>query len=146
MIEKIRTLCVKYKEQLLYLIFGGLTTLVDAGITFALYHFWIDATQAPVAMVHLADVIPWVVAVLFAFVTNRLFVFESKKKGFLPIMGELVSFAGGRVLTLLLQELIIFVFVTRLAYNKYLFRILAMVLVMVLNYVISKLVVFRKKS
>lgn len=146
MFEKIRTLCVKYKEQLLYLIFGGLTTLVDAGITFALYRFWIDASSAPGYMVHVVDTIAWTAAVLFAFFTNRVLVFESKRHGLLPVLGELVTFAGGRVFTLLLQEAIMFVFVTKLAYNKYLFRILAMVLVMVLNYIISKLLVFRKKK
>ncbi len=136
----------KYREQILYLIFGGLTTLIDWAISFALYRFWIDATNAPDAMVHVADVIAWVAAVLFAYVTNRLWVFESRKHGFLPVVGELVTFAGGRVVTLLIQEAIIFLFVTWLGLNKYLFRIIAAVLVIILNYVFSKLFVFRKKS
>ena len=136
----------KYREQLLYLIFGGLTTVIDWAISFLLYYLWDGAMQSIPALVHVADVIAWVAAVSFAFITNRIWVFESRKKGFLPIMGELVSFAGGRVLTLLLQEAIMAVFVTWLGLNKYVFRILAAILVIVLNYFISKLIVFRKKK
>ena len=146
MIEKIRMLLGKYREQLLYLIFGGLTTVIDWVISFLLYYLWDGAMQNIPALVHVADVIAWVAAVSFAFITNRIWVFESRKKGFLPIMGELVSFAGGRVLTLLLQEAIMAVFVTWLGLNKYMFRILAAILVIVLNYFISKLIVFRKKK
>jgi len=146
MIEKIKALIQKYREQLLYLIFGGLTTVIDWVISFLLYHFWIDAAQAAEVMVHVADVIAWIVAVTFAYVTNRIWVFESRKKGFLPIVGELAVFAGGRVVTLLLQEAIMAVFVTWLGFNKYAFRIFAAILVIVLNYFISKLIVFRSKK
>ena len=146
MIEKIRAFLGKYREQLLSLIFGGLTTAIDWAISFLLYYLWDGVMQTTPALVHVADVIAWVAAVTFAFVTNRIWVFESCKKGFLPIMGELCSFAGGRVFTLLLQEAVMAVFVTWLGLNKYVFRILAAILVIVLNYFISKLIVFRKKK
>ncbi|MBE6632707.1 MAG: GtrA family protein [Ruminococcaceae bacterium] len=146
MLEKLKTLYAKYKEPLLYLIFGGLTTAIDWAISFLLYYFWIDATQAPDGMIHVADAIAWAAAVTFAFITNRIWVFESKKRGWIPILGELVGFAGGRVATFLVQEGILLVFVTWLGLNKYLFRILTAVLVIVLNYFISKLFVFRKKD
>ncbi len=146
MIEKIRAFLGKYREQLLYLIFGGLTTVIDWAISFLLYYLWDGAMQTVPALVHVADVIAWVAAVSFAFVTNRIWVFESRRKGFLPILGELCSFAGGRVFTLLLQEAIMAVFVTWLGLNKYAFRIIAAILVIVLNYFISKLFVFRKKK
>ena len=143
--KAIKALWQKYREQGLYLIFGGLTTVIDWVISFGLYYLWKDAMQATPALVHVADVIAWVAAVLFAFVTNRTFVFESKQKGFLPIARELTTFAGGRVFTLLLQEAIMAVFVTWLGLNVYLFRIIAAVLVIILNYIISKLLVFRRK-
>ena len=76
MVEKLRGLLLKYKEQLLYLIFGGLTTAIDWAVTFLLYHFWLDAVGAPEWMVHIADVIAWVAAVTFAYVTNRRWVFD----------------------------------------------------------------------
>lgn len=145
MISRLKKLVVTYKEQLLYLVFGALTTLVDFGISFLLYRVWIDANQSPDAMLHLADLLAWAAAVTFAFVTNRIWVFESKQHGFLPVAKELAGFAGGRIFTLLLQEAIMAVFVTWLGWDKYLFRILAAVLVVVLNYVISKLFVFKNK-
>ena len=144
MIERLKTLLKTYREQILYLIFGVLTTLVDFSVSFLLYRFWLDASDLPSVALHAADTLAWAAAVTFAFVTNRIWVFESTKKGFLPIAGELVGFAGGRVATLLLQEGAMALFVTILGGNKYLFRLLIAVAVVVLNYVISKLWVFRK--
>ncbi|MBQ8431644.1 MAG: GtrA family protein [Clostridia bacterium] len=146
MIQKIKDLLVRYREVLLYLIFGGLTTVVDWGISFLLYFLWGEAIEANVFLVHGANVIAWAAAVLFAFVTNRVWVFESDKKGLLPVLGELGTFAGGRVMTLLLQELIFLVFFDLLHVNEFLVKIMAAVLVIILNYVISKLFVFRKKN
>lgn len=146
MVKKIKELYLKYKEQLLYLIFGGLTTVVDFTISYLLYFLWTDAMETSAWLVHVADSIGWVAAVTFAFFTNRIWVFESNKKGFLPVMGELAVFAGGRVATFLVQEGIMLLFVTWLKLNAYVFRFLAAILVIVLNYIISKLLVFRKKK
>lgn len=134
----------KHKSVILYILFGGLTTVVDWSISFLLYYLWGDAIEATPILLHGANVIAWVAAVAFAYITNRIWVFESKRRGLLPILGEIVAFAGGRVLTLLLQEAIMAVFCTWLGFNEYLFKIIAAVLVVILNYFISKLVVFRK--
>ena len=142
MLQKAKKAFQKYKEPILYLFFGGLTTAVDFGISFLLYHFWIDGMQTSGALVHFVDVLAWAAAVAFAFFTNRIWVFESKKKGFSPVAREFFGFAGGRVFTLLLQEAVMAIFVTWLGGSKYLFRLFAAVLVIILNYVISKLVVF----
>ena len=141
-----KELLKKYKSVILYVIFGGLTTVVDWSISFLLYYLWGDAIDATPILLHGANVIAWVAAVAFAYVTNRIWVFESKRRGFLPVMGEIAAFAGGRVLTLLLQEAIMAVFCTWLGLNEYLFKVIAAVLVVVLNYFISKLLVFRKSK
>ena len=146
MINKIKALLIRYKEIILYIIFGGLTTVVDWGVSFTLYYFWGEAIDDQALIIHAADVIAWTAAVLFAFFTNRIWVFESKRKGFLPVLGELVAFAGGRVGTLLIQEALIFLFFTKLSFNKYLVKIGVAVLVVILNYFISKLFIFRKKE
>ena len=146
MIQTIKRLCRTYREQILYLIFGGLTTAVDWAISFSLYYVWASAMSESPILLHVADILAWAGAVAFAYVTNRIWVFESREKGLLPIAREIATFAGGRVFTLLLQEAIMAVFVTLLGLNKYLFRILAAVLVIVLNYAISKLLVFRKSK
>ena len=134
----------KHKSVILYIIFGGMTTVIDWSVSFLLYYFWGDAIDATPILLHGANVIAWGAAVTFAYVTNRIWVFESKRKGFFPIVCEIAAFAGGRVLTLLLQEAIMGVFCTWLGLNEYLFKGIAAVLVIILNYFISKLLVFRK--
>ena len=134
----------KYKSVILYIIFGGMTTMVDWSISFLLYYLWGEAIEATPLLLHGANVIAWAAAVAFAYVTNRIWVFESKRRGFVPIVCEIAAFAGGRVLTLILQEVIMAVFCTWLGLNEYLFKLVAAVLVVILNYFISKLLVFRK--
>jgi putative flippase GtrA len=136
----------KYKSIILYIIFGGLTTVVDWSVSFTLYYLWGDAIEATPWLIHGANVIAWVAAVAFAYVTNRIWVFESKRRGFVPIVGEIAAFAGGRVFTLLLQEVLMAIFFTWLGFNEYIVKIVAAVLVVILNYFISKIFVFRKKN
>ncbi len=144
MIAKIKALCARYREQLLYLIFGGLTTVVDWAVSFLLYRVWGTAIDANVFVIHGANVIAWVSAVLFAYITNRIWVFRSRQRGVVAIMGELCTFAGGRVITFLLQEVLVAIFFDWLGLNKYAVKLIAAVLVVVLNYIISKLLVFRQ--
>lgn len=144
MIGTIRALLKKYREQVLYLIFGGLTTVVDWGICFVGYRVFRSLIAGYPGVIHAIDTVAWIAAVLFAFFTNRVWVFRSGKKGALPVLRELGTFAGGRVLTLLMQEAIIGVFVTWQGLNEYVFKIVAAVFVVIANYFISKLVVFRK--
>ena len=129
---------VKYKEPLLYLFFGGLTTLIS------IFVFWLF--NGPFGLNELvANLISWVLAVLFAFLTNKTWVFKStgQEKSFLQLM---LSFYAGRLLTLGIEELLLFVFITWLGFNSMAVKIVAQVVVIVLNYVISKLLVFRDKG
>ena len=146
MIEKIKQILTKYREQLLYLIFGGLTTAVDWGVSFVLYYLWGDAIEETVYLIHAANVLAWAAAVVFAYVTNRRWVFESARRGATAIAGEFFAFAGGRVTTLLLQEAMFWIFFDMLGINEYAIKLVAAVLVIVANYFISKLLVFRKKK
>ena len=136
----------KYKSVILYIIFGGLTTVIDWGVSFLLYYLWGDAIDATPILLHGANVVAWVAAVAFAYVTNRVWVFESRRRGFLPILGEIAAFAGGRVTTLVLQEIIMAVFCTWLGFNEYIMKLIAAVFVVILNYFISKIFVFRKQK
>lgn len=146
MIEKIKALLKKDRAVLLYLVFGVMTTAVDWGISFLLYYLWGDAIEQAELLVHVADAIAWVCAVLFAFTTNRIWVFESDRHGLLPILAELSAFAGGRVVTFLLQEGIMFLGSTILGVTPYLMRVAAAVVVVILNYFISKIIVFRRSK
>lgn len=129
----------KYKEALLYLFFGVCTTLVNLVTKWILLLTVIDSSNA--IQLQAAIIISWIISVLFAYVTNRKYVFESKSKS---IFKEISSFFGSRVLTLVLEMVIMYIFVTALNFNVYLFTIISQVLVIVLNYVFSKLFVFKK--
>ncbi|MBE6554216.1 MAG: GtrA family protein [Ruminococcaceae bacterium] len=146
MIEKIKRLLVRFREQILYLIFGVMTTAVDWGVSFLLYFFWGAAIEKTVYLVHAANTLAWAAAVVFAYVTNRIWVFQSKRRGCSAVAGEFLAFAGARVSTLLLQELIVFVLFDLLLWNVYLVKVIAAVFVVVANYFISKLLVFRKQK
>ena len=126
----------KYKEVLLYLFFGVLTTVVSIG-SYAFFNVAMGINEL------IANVIS-VLAVLFAFFTNRIWVFAAPTKTVEEFMKQLVSFAGGRVLTLVIEEMILLVFITMLHFNSMLIKFIAQVVVIILNYVISKLLVFRK--
>lgn len=125
----------KHKSVLLYLFFGGLTTVVSIG-AFALLLPIMDAL--------IANILSWIAAVFFAYGTNRVWVFSSKSKG-TGIFREACAFFGGRIVTLALEEGFLYVFITLLSIHPLMIKILAQIVVLVLNFVISKFFVFRKK-
>ena len=128
------------KEVLRYLIVGGLTTLVSMVLFYGSTWTFLDPNNA--FQLQVANVLSWVGAVAFAYVTNRRFVFESKNP---HVFAELVSFVGSRVATLLLDMAVMFVLVTLLSVNSDFAKIVAMVLVTIGNYIISKLLVFKNR-
>ena len=127
----------KHKEALLYLFFGGLTTVISIAV------FWLF--RRPFALNELvANIISWVIAVLFAFFTNRTWVFRAPTRSAGEFLRQMGSFFGGRVVTLLIEEALLAVFITWLHLPDMPVKIAAQVIVIVLNYVISKLFVFKK--
>ena len=143
--KKIIELYKKYEEVINYLIMGVLTTVVNLVIKYALLFTVLDASNP--TQLQIAVVISWIVACLFAYITNRIIVFKSKSK---EIIKEFISFVSARIFTLLLEMLIMFVFVTWLKLNSDLWvviwSIVAQVIVIVVNYVLSKLIIFKKKG
>ena len=135
---KVKEFFVKYKEIILYLVFGVLTTAVSIG-TFAL-------TELVGIHELVGNIISWVVSVTFAFFTNRIWVFDAKTDSTKSFFVQFVLFYLSRIATFLVEELIIFVCVTLLHFNPMVIKIIAQVIVIVLNFVVSKLVVFRKKK
>lgn len=128
----------KYKEVLLYLLFGGLTSVVSI-IAYAYFNVAMGLNEL------IANVISWIIAVTFAFVTNRIWVFAVPARTMMDFFGQMLSFYGGRVVTLALEEIILYIFISKLEFPSLLIKIIAQVVVIILNYVISKLIVFRKK-
>ena len=124
----------KYKEIINYLIFGGLTTVVSI-VTYALFAkvFYIDYL--------ISNVLSWVLAVLFAYITNKIFVFESKSK---KNVKEITSFFFFRIISLVMEMIILYIFVDMLHIDDLITKIIAQVIVIVANYVFSKVFVFKK--
>ena len=139
--NKIIELYKKYKEIINYLVVGGLTTVVSMAIFYGSTWTFLDGNDA--FELQVANVLSWVGAVLFSYFANRIFVFESKEKNRLK---ELLAFVSSRLLTLLLDMGTMFVLSTLLHLNYNISKIVAMVLVTVGNYVISKVFVFKKKE
>lgn len=143
MIKRIKELYIKYKEIINYLIFGVLTTLVNLITKYILLFTILDPTNG--FQLQIAIIISWIVAVIFAYFTNRKFVFESKNQNKLK---EFISFVVARIATLLLEMFIMCFFVTLLKLDSDLyvviFTLVAQVAVIIGNYIFSKLFVFKK--
>ena len=127
----------KNKEILLYLFFGGLAFLVSI-TTFWLFHMAMHMNEL------WANVVSWVITVLFAFLTNRIWVFAAPTETVREFLVQLWKFFGGRAATLVIEEGILLVFITWLKMNSMGVKVAAQVIVIVLNYVISKLVIFKE--
>ena len=135
----IRRLYEKYRDLIPYVFFGVLTTLVNTGV------YWLCAH--PLGMpVLLSTVIAWFVAVLFAYLTNRKWVFHSEAVTAKEIAREVISFYLCRLATGLLDWGLMYLLVERLHCNDMVVKVAVIILVIILNYVASKLLVFRKKT
>lgn len=135
-LNRLEPLYRKHKEVLLYLFFGGLAFLVSIG-TFALFALVLGMN------VLVANVLSWLITVLFAFVTNRIWVFPAKTETVRALLRQAGAFYAGRAATLLAEEAILLVFITWLGWNSMAVKIAAQVIVIVLNYVISKFWIFK---
>ena len=137
----------KYEEKWLYLVFGVLTTVVSfaaAGLAKAVLEN--AGSYGDKAVSDISTVFSWVCAVTFAYITNKLWVFESNAKGLKNIAVEGGKFYGGRVFTLAVEWVMMHVGFGILGVNYWLMKVLANVVVLILNYVISKIFVFKNKE
>ena len=132
--EKLKTLLKKYREPIVYLVFGVLTTVVNYLVYLPCYNLLgINAS--------LSNVIAWVVAVAFAFLTNKPFVFQSHDWSANVVIPELTKFVGTRIGSGTLETVILFLTVDLAGMNGNVWKLR----VVILNYIGSKLLVFRKK-
>lgn len=131
---KILNKLIKY-EILSYILFGILTTIVDWIVYYIL---------SSLGMPYLINtIISWVVAVLFAFITNKIFVFGSKS--FEKVFNELFLFVVARLSSLLINILGMYVFIGFLSANQYIAKAILSILVILLNYIFSKIFIFKNK-
>ena len=139
--EICRELLKKYREQISYLVVGGLTTAVSLLTYYVCTKTFLNP-EIPLQL-QAANVISWICAVAFAYVTNRRYVFRSRAKNRVQ---EAAKFVLSRVTTLLMEMAIMWLGVTALGVNDRIVKLVAQVIIILANYVLSKLLVFRKKE
>ena len=137
--EKVKALLMKYRSLILYAVFGALTTLVNM----AAYWLCFNALGMPNVP---STIIAWILAVSFAFITNKLWVFDSKSFDAKTMKHEIPTFFGARIATGLLDVLIMYLAVDVMQWNGMIWKLISNVIVIVLNYIASKLVIFRKSE
>ena len=136
--NQIRALIRKYYDILAYLFFGVLTTVVNYIVYLPCYNLlYLSAA--------VSNVIAWVAAVVFAYLTNKPFVFKSHDWSAKTVIPELTKFVGSRIVSGALETAIIFVTVDWLCWNGNLMTLVTRVLVVVINYIASTLLVFKKQ-
>lgn len=141
--KKISELYKKHNEIINYLIVGILTTIVSLITKWGLLFTILDASIA--IELQVAVIISWIIAVIFAYITNRIFVFKSKNKN---IIKEIISFFSSRLITLGMEMIIMWFFVTLLKLSSdtwvLIWTLVVQVIVTIANYIFSKLLVFKK--
>ena len=139
--KKIKELYKKYEELINYVIVGVLTTIVSLG-SYYLCVLTVFNPDNPV-LLQSANIISWILAVTFAYFANRKYVFKSKNPNKLK---EATKFYGARIATLLIDMLFMFLTVSVFHLNDKIMKILSNVIILILNYIISKFIVFIKKE
>jgi len=136
--KRIEAMYRKHEESISYLLFGGLTTVVN----FVLLYFckWAFHTSDTVS-----NIIAWIVSVAFAFFTNKFFVFKSENTAFEVLAKEMFDFAAARLLTGAIETGAVWLFVERMEKNLLLIKVIMAIFVILSNYVISKLIIFKTK-
>lgn len=138
--NKIKELLIKYEEVIRYLIIGVLTTVVSLATYYILTFTILDPKVS--IQLQITNVISWIVSVTFAYFTNRKYVFKLKEK---KNIKEASKFYLSRLSTLLLDMLLMQIFVIRLKFNDKIIKLIVQFVVIVLNYVLSKFLVFKSK-
>lgn len=137
--SKISEIYIKYKEFILYIVFGILTTVVSISSYYIC---------SEILNIHylVSNIISWILSVIFAYFTNRVWVFESKIKNFSDILKEMFTFVNCRLLSGVIDMATMFVLVEAIHINDMYAKIFTQFIVVILNYVLSKLIVFRKST
>ena len=138
MMGKLRELIIKHCDILSYLFFGGLTTVVNYLVYLPCYN-WLNLSAG------VSNAIAWAFAVAFAFLTNKPFVFKSHDWSAKVVIPELTKFLGCRIGSGVLETAILFVTVDLLCWDGNVLKLITSVLVIILNYIGSKRLVFTKK-
>ena len=137
--DKSLALFRRYREMILYVFFGGFTTLVNIGV-------YLVSTKVFHMDLVLSNGLAWFLSVLFAYVTNKIFVFESKTCKAKLLLREFVSFVGARLVSGLFDTAFLYVTVEYFHLWDVAMKIVSNIAVIIMNFVFSKVFIFRKKE
>ena len=137
-LKKIADWYRSHKEGMRYLVFGALTTIVNI-LAYSILYYICHIDNA------ISNVIAWIAGATFAYITNKLYVFNSKVNNKKELFKEIVYFYGCRLLTLAFDEGIMIFTVDKLGWNALLMKIVSNIIVIVLNFIFSKILIFKKK-
>ena len=127
----------KYKQTILYLIFGVLSTIVNI-VTYVV------CTRNLNIEFLISNWIAWIAAVLFAYITNKFFVFESKKTNIKFLIKEFSSFVSCRILSGITEMILMYIMISLMSLNDFIVKIITNIVVVILNFIFSKLIIFKK--
>lgn len=136
--KTLKALFVKYYDIISYLFFGAVTTAINYLVYLPCYN-WLNLSAT------VSNMIAWVVAVIFAFLTNKPFVFKSHDWSMKTVLPEFGKFLGCRIGSGVMETVIILLTVDCLHWNGNIMKIITNVLVIIVNYIGSKLLVFKNK-
>ena len=136
-LKKLADIYRKNQEAMRYLVFGALTTVINI-IVFAICSKMADLSTT------ISNIIAWIIAVLFAYVTNKLYVFDSKTFKLKDLAREIFSFFSARIATLVIETAFLWVVIDKLGFNEILMKIISNIIVIILNYIFSKIFIFKK--
>ena len=139
---KFADIYIEHKEGMRYIVFGALTTLVNIVVSAFLYYI-VLSTLSEGIKVNISNVIAIIAAWIFAYVTNKIYVFDSKTSSFKELIREIVSFVSCRGITAVVEILLMNLFVTMLHYNYILMKIIVNIIVIILNFIFSKIFIFK---
>ena len=155
MIDKIEEFCLKtldkmhlkkitefyrnHREGMRYLIFGALTTLVNI-VVYAIFYYLLHINN------DVSNAIAWIAGATFAYVTNKIYVFNSKVSNLKELIKEIIYFYGCRLLTFAFDQGIMILTVDKWGWNALFMKILANIIVIILNFIFSKIIIFKKNK
>ena len=129
----------EHREGMRYLVFGVLSTIINI-VVFAICERMLHLSTI------ISNVIAWTIAVLFAYVTNKLYVFDSKTTKKQELAREILSFFGARIATLIIETAFLWVVIDKLGFNDIFMKIISNIIVIILNFVFSKIFIFKKEK
>lgn len=137
-LKKIADFYKEHQEGMRYLVFGALTTIVNIAI-FILFSKMFNLSTT------ISNIIAWILAVIFAYITNKIWVFKAKKNSFKELFFEIVYFFLARVFTLVLETIILVIFIDKFHFNSFIMKIISNIIVIIVNFILSKILIFKRK-